>query len=74
MANSDHYTDPTGHHINIGAMQDALGPNCAECGRTIIPRASGGTVAEPWQHAMDCSSYRPHPDSIAGQPGYVPST
>lgn len=73
MANSDHYTDVRGHHINLGVTQDALGPNCDSCGRTIIPRASGGTVAEPWQHAIDCPNYLPHPDSIAGQPDYTPS-
>jgi predicted RNA-binding Zn-ribbon protein involved in translation (DUF1610 family) len=73
MATSDHYTDPSGHHINIVPMQDAVGPNCPTCGRTVIPRTSGGTVAEPWQHTTACPDYRPHPDSIAGQPGYTPS-
>ncbi len=73
MATSDHFTDPHGRNINLVGTQDALGPNCDTCGRTIIPRTSGGTIAEPWQHALDCPEYLPHPDSIAGQPGYVPA-
>ncbi|WP_140416650.1 hypothetical protein [Arthrobacter globiformis] len=70
-SDSDHYMTPRGEYIRIVPMQDALGPHCTECERTVIPRASGGTEAEPWQHAMGCSQYRPHPDSIAGQPDYA---
>jgi hypothetical protein len=73
MTASDHYTDPHGRHINVVPLQDELGPNCPDCGRTTIPRADGGTIAELWQHAVDCPEYLPHPDTIAGQPGYNPA-
>lgn len=73
MATSDHYTDPKGQYINIVPTQDALGPHCDSCGRSVFPRRSGGTEPERWQHAIDCPEYQPHPDTIAGQPGYVPS-
>lgn len=72
MSASDHYTDPRGGNINLAFAQDAAGPNCSTCGRTVFPR-NGGNVAEPWQHAIECPKYQPHPDSIAGQPGYVPT-
>lgn len=70
MSSADHFTDPHGRYINICPTQDALGPNCPECGRTAIPRVSGGTTPEPWQHTTACSQYQPHPLSVAGQPGY----
>lgn len=73
MATSDHFTDTHGRYINIVPLQDALGPNCGTCGRTVIPRADGGSVAERWQHTTDCPDYLPHRDSIAGQPNYTPS-
>lgn len=71
MSASDHFTDLHGRYIDIVPTQDGLGPNCTDCGRTVIPRADGGSVAERWQHSMNCPAYAPHPDSVAGQPGYV---
>lgn len=49
-----------GHHITLAPLQDAVGANCGECGRTI-------TTGAPWQHSLQCSLYTPHPNSIAGQ-------
>lgn len=68
LAEFDHCHDTSilQHFMTIGAVQDAQGNNCAECGRTLNTRA-----ADPWLHAFQCSSYEPHPNSIAGQPGYV---
>lgn len=72
MSASDHYTDTHGAYINIVPTQDALGPHCDSCGRSVFPR-KGGTEPERWQHTTDCPEYLPHPLSIAGQPGYTPS-
>jgi predicted RNA-binding Zn-ribbon protein involved in translation (DUF1610 family) len=86
MAEFDHFHAAAGSQpvIDIAPMQDDAGPNCPECGRTVIIRAdasqgsgwASGTrngAAEAWQHTFQCSEYAPHPDSIAGQPGYSAS-
>lgn len=55
----EHTHTPEGYFLHLGTVQDAIEPsNCATCGRT---------TNEPWNHAFDCPSYRPHGSSIAGR-------
>ncbi|GAB3754827.1 hypothetical protein GCM10027591_03770 [Zhihengliuella somnathii] len=68
----DHTHTPNGAFLALATAQSAGNdPKCADCKRTIITRAHTGTP-EPWQHAIECPNYEPHPNSIAGQPGYQP--
>lgn len=78
LAEYDHNHAAAASHLPIEVVptQDAAGPNCPECGRTVVIRAdaskgsgwASGTpngAAEAWQHTFQCSEYAPHPDSIA---------
>lgn len=49
--------------ISRAAMQDHLETPCEVCGRR--------TAGQSYSHEIGCSKYVPHPDSIAGQPGYI---
>lgn len=51
--------------ISRSVTQDAAETPCTECGRR--------TAGESFAHEIGCSGYQPHPDSIAGQPGYLAS-
>ncbi|GAB3621795.1 hypothetical protein GCM10027417_30570 [Glutamicibacter endophyticus] len=79
----DHNHTPDGVTIQIVPTQSAGDTKCSTCGRTIIIRAdearstawASGTPngsPEKWQHTLECPEYEPHPNSIAGQPNYVP--
>lgn len=79
----DHNHAPDGSMIEIVPTQSVGDPTCSICGRTIIirgdeARSSGWTSEttngspERWQHTLECPEYEPHPNSIAGQPNYVP--
>lgn len=59
-AEYNHTHAPGGHHIALAPLQDAVGANCGQCGRTI-------TTGAGWQHSLQCALYTPHPNSIAGQ-------
>lgn len=85
LAEYDHCHDTSIFHalINVAPVQSVGDETCTECGRTIIIRADSSKgvgwasnapngTAELWQHTYQCSLYEPHPDSIAGQPGYAP--
>jgi hypothetical protein len=51
--------------INRSVTQDHAETPCKVCGR----RTSG----ESYAHEIGCIGYAPHPDSIAGRPGYAAS-
>jgi hypothetical protein len=51
--------------INRNVTQDHAEAPCEECGRR--------TAGQAYAHGLACSEYTPHPDSIAGQPGYLAS-
>jgi len=53
----DHTHDPNGHPLTLVATQDVL-DTCPECGRT---------APQGYNHERTCSSYQPHPASIAAQ-------
>jgi hypothetical protein len=57
----DHTHDTAGGFIALGITQDAAEPACLGCGRRI-PRGE-----RPHAHAIGCTHYAPHPDSIAAQ-------
>lgn len=51
--------------INRSVTQDHAETPCTVCGRR--------TAGESYAHEIGCIGYQPHPDSIAGQPGYLAS-
>lgn len=51
--------------INRSATQDHAEAPCEVCDRRV--------AGQSYSHEIACSNYEPHPDSIAGQSGYVAS-
>lgn len=57
----DHTHAPDGHPLQIAGHRDTAEPACPDCGRHL------GGPKHPWQHAIGCPTYAPHPNSIAAQ-------
>jgi len=68
LAQHDDTHDTTGLPIQLTQTQDAEGDHCGDCGRSIyVGHVDPLQNTQPHNHALDCSSYEPHPASIAAQ-------